>query len=110
MDPASPVEARQSSASSTHRAFFFLRAHPLRVLLISAALAIPCLWTSHPGTGDFPSHVYNAWLYPQVARGEIPGVATQNVHTNLVTDVALTWGIERLGLMTAQRLVLWTSV
>jgi hypothetical protein len=51
----------------------FLRKYYARILGISLLVLIPCFWLPHAGLGDFPGHVYNAWLYPKVARGELQG-------------------------------------
>src|SRR5258705_5657972 len=46
------------------------------VLLVSAAILIPCFWQRHIQAGDLASHVYNAWLAQLVETGKAPGVYT----------------------------------
>ena len=49
----------------------FLRTYWLRLLLISAAILIPCFWHSRIVAGDLGSHAYNAWL-AQGIEGQLP--------------------------------------
>src|SRR5258708_12783337 len=42
------------------------------VLLLSAAILIPCFWQRHIQAGDLASHVYNAWLAQLVEAGGAP--------------------------------------
>ena len=78
----------------------------MRVLLSSLLVLIPCFWQAHVGFGDFPSHLYNAWLYPKVAAGELPGLTVSGQHTNILSDVALTWLLQHASAQTAERVVL----
>ena len=88
----------------------FLRQYCSRILGISLLVLIPCFWLPHAGWGDFPSHVYNAWLYPKVAAGELQGLTVSGQHTNILADVALEWLIPGVGANVAQRIVLSASV
>ncbi len=92
--------------SNLQAATSFARKNSLRVAIVSVVVAIPCFWQPHVGFGDFPSHVYNAWLYPKVPAGELQGLATSGQHTNILSDVLLTWLIQHTGVEPAQRLVL----
>src|SRR3954465_816481 len=84
----------------------FVRRDLLRIVIASVLLAVPCFWQPHVGFGDFPSHVYNAWLYPKAAAGELPGLTVSGQHTNILADVLLTWLMPRVGVDLAQRMVL----
>src|SRR4051794_25204464 len=84
----------------------FVRRDLLRIVIASVLLAVPCFWQRYVGFGDFPSHVYNAWLYPKVARGELQGLAVSGQHTNILADMALTFLMRLVGVDLAQRLVL----
>jgi hypothetical protein len=88
----------------------FISQYYARILGISLLVLIPCFWLPHAGWGDFPSHVYNAWLAPQVERGELPGLTLAHQHTNVLTDAALECLIARVGVNAAQRGVLSASV
>ena len=88
----------------------FVRKNLLLIAIVSALVLIPCFWLHHAGWGDFPSHVYNAWLASQVERGELPGLTLAHLHTNFLTDVILEWLIPHVGLSGAQRIVLSISV
>src|SRR6266581_8293835 len=92
--------------SNLQAATNFVRKNLLRIAIASAVVALPCFWQAHVGFGDFPSHVYNAWLYPKVAAGELQGLAASGQHTNILADVLLTSLMQHLGVDLAQRIVL----
>ncbi len=66
-------------------------ARSLVVLLISAAILIPCFWQPRIQAGDFSSHVYNAWLAKEVAAGRLAGVYVVRQYTNVLFDLLLSW-------------------
>ena len=92
--------------SNLARAAGFVRQHYTRVLLTSALVLIPCFWQSHAGFGDFPSHLYNASLYPKVAAGELHGLTVSGQHTNILSDVLLTSLLQHASASVAERVVL----
>jgi hypothetical protein len=96
--------------SNLARAARFLRQYPARFVGISLFVLVPCFWQAHAGFGDFPSHVYNAWLAPQIERGELPGLTLAPLHTNVLTDLTLQRLIEHVDVNAAQRIVLSISV
>jgi hypothetical protein len=59
------------------------------VLLVSAAVLIPCFWQRHIQAGDLASHVYNAWLAQLVGEGKAPGVYTVWQGKNVLFDLML---------------------
>jgi hypothetical protein len=59
------------------------------VLLVSAALLVPCFWQRHIQAGDLASHVYNAWLAQLVGEGKAPGVYTVWQWQNVLVDLLL---------------------
>jgi hypothetical protein len=71
---------------------------------------IPCFWQAHAAFGDFPSHLYNAWLYPKVAAGQVPGLTISGQHTNILSDVVLTWLLQHTTVKVAERVVLAGAV
>jgi len=87
-----------------------VRQNPARVAVASVLILVPCFWQKHAGFGDFPSHVYNAWLYPKVESGELQGLAASGQHTNILCDVLLTWLIPHVGVVISERLVLSAAV
>jgi hypothetical protein len=59
------------------------------VLLVSAAILIPCFWQRHVQAGDLASHVYNAWLAQLAGEGKAPGVYTVWQAKNVLFDLML---------------------
>ncbi len=59
------------------------------VLLVSAAILIPCFWQRHIQAGDLASHVYNAWLAQLVGEGKAPGVYAVWQAKNVLFDLML---------------------
>ena len=59
------------------------------VLLVSAAILIPCFWQRHIQAGDLASHVYNAWLAQLVGEGKAPGVYAVWQGKNVLFDLML---------------------
>src|SRR3954463_942451 len=100
------TQASTPQRSHLKAAAGFFRENPLRIVLTSVLLIVPCFWQPHVGFGDFPSHVYNAWLYPKVAAGELPGLIVSGQHTNILADVLLTWLMPLVGVDLAQSIVL----
>lgn len=92
MDQTPPSSAPVAAASFTPfpAAFRFLRSAYLRVILVSAALVIPCFWHKHVVACDLPSHTYNAWLATLVERGQAPSLYIARQFNNILFDVTLT--------------------
>lgn len=86
--PSTPVAAVSFSPFSA--AFRFLRTAYLRVILISAALLVPCFWHKHVVACDLPSHTYNAWLATLIERGQAPSLYIARQWNNILFDVTLT--------------------
>src|SRR5579864_5801040 len=59
------------------------------VLLVSAAILIPCFWQRRIQAGDLASHVYNAWLAQLVGEGKAPGVYAVWQGKNVLFDLIL---------------------
>ena len=79
-------------------------------VLTSLMLLIPCVWQPHVGIGDFPSHIYNAWLATLIEQGKLPGMALAHLKTNVLVDSALAWSLKRFSVATSEKLVLGASV
>jgi hypothetical protein len=57
--------------------------------IVSVLVVLPLLCLPRLLAGDFPSHVYNAWLANQIHRGELPGLAISWQTSNIAADVLL---------------------
>src|SRR5579864_3537544 len=88
----------------------FLRAHAVRVALISILLLVPCFWHKRIETGDLPSHTYNAWLAQLIERGEAPGLYIARQSNNVITDLALYHLANLVSLRAAERIVVPVSI
>jgi hypothetical protein len=88
----------------------FLRTYWRRILIISAAVTIPCFWHRRIEAGDLPSHVYNAWLAQLIERGRAPGLWLAHPWTNVLFDVALEKLGNLVGLGAAQKILVPASV
>jgi hypothetical protein len=83
----------------------FLREYWLRIILISAALLVPCFWHRRIEAGDLGSHVYNAWLAQLIERGQAPGLYFARQWDNVLFDVLLLKFGNAFGLAAAQKIV-----
>ena len=115
--PGVPSTAANESPVADERPEFCLlriwgtvRAMPLRIAAASILVLIPCFWQPHVGSGDFPSHVYNAWLVQQIKQGHAPGLWIAPQSTNVLFDLMLDWLIGKVGLGAAQRIAVSVSV
>jgi hypothetical protein len=88
----------------------FVRRFSLRVLLLSLALVLPCVWHRRIEAGDLPSHVYNAWLAQLIAKGQAPGLYIVTQWHNVLFDVALLQVANLVGLAAAQKIVVSVCV
>lgn len=77
---------------------------------ISTAVVLPILAHRHAGFGDFPSHVYNAYLSIQIEDGRAPGFWLAHRHSNVLTDWCLAWLMRHVTLTYADKLVLIAAV
>src|SRR5438270_6717009 len=102
--PAS-LPQRLSGRESIHR-----RARLVFIFgIVSALLLVPCVWQPQVGIGDFPSHIYNAWLTTLIEQGKLPGMVLAHVKTNVLVDSVLVWSLKRFSVATSERLVLGAS-
>ena len=83
---------------------------PIRILLLSALLLIPCFWQSRIQAGDLSSHVYNAWLASLIAQGKVQGLRIASQSNNVLFDLGLAWLLPRLGAGAAQRIAVSVTV
>jgi len=73
----------------------FLRNYWLRVLAVSFAAIVPCLWLRHLEAGDESSHLYNAWLTHLIQGGQTPGLFLVRRSNNVLFDYILS-GLGRM--------------
>lgn len=74
----------------------------LCILALSFLLVIPCFWQSRVQAGDFPTHVYNAWLASRISQGAMPSLWMAPQSDNVLFDIALQWLLQHMSLGQAQ--------
>src|SRR5262249_2845612 len=84
----------------------FLRSEWRRVAIVSLLVLTPCLWQARMVAGDLSSHLYNAWLVPQVLAGKLPGLWIAPQHQNILVDVLLQHLLPVIGADAAARVAL----
>jgi hypothetical protein len=99
-----------SQPSAISRGLAFLRAFRLRVVLISLAVLVPCVWQRHIEAGDLGSHVYNAWLAQLIVRGEVPGLYFARLWHNVLCDLLLLHTADFVGFAVAEKIVVSLTV
>jgi hypothetical protein len=99
-----------SQPSAISRGLAFLRVFYLRVILISLAVLIPCVWQRHIEAGDLGSHVYNAWLAQLIGRGEAPGLYLANLWHNVLFDFLVLQIANFIGFVAAEKIVVSFAV
>jgi hypothetical protein len=80
------------------------------VLLVSAAILIPCFWQRHIQAGDLASHVYNAWLAQLVGEGKAPGVYAVWQWQNVLLDLTLLKLGKPFGFVAAEKIAVSVCV
>lgn len=75
------------------------------ILLLSAAILLPCFWHRHIEAGDLGSHVYNAWLAQLIEKGQAPGLYFVHQWDNVLVDWMLLHGANLFGFVAAERIV-----
>ena len=104
------MKAEAHTASGVLSAIRFLRARFPAVIIISAALLVPCFWHGHIEAGDLASHTYNAWLAQLIEHGQAPGLYISPHFTNILADVALARLGGVLGFGAAEKMVVGACV
>jgi hypothetical protein len=77
--------------------------------IASLLVLVPCVWQREVGIGDFPSHIYNAWLATLIKQGKLPGMTLAHQNTNVLVDLALVWLLKHASVEATQRIVLGGS-
>jgi hypothetical protein len=98
------------SEPAKHESIVRIARSILVFMAVSVMLLVPCIWQPQVGIGDFPSHIYNAWLATLIEQGKLPGMALAHLKTNVLVDSALVWSLKRFSVPTSERLVLGASV
>ena len=82
----------------------YVRKHPLRHVLVSAIILVPCFWHRHIEASDLGSHLYNAWLAQLIAHGQAPGLWIVHQWTNVLFDLLLSGFGSAFGLAAAEKI------
>src|SRR5882757_5023843 len=82
---------------------------PLRFVVISFVLLIPCWWQPQIEAGDLASHAYNAWLVQLIRQGRAPGLWIAPQSTNVLFDLMLDSLTGKVGVANAQRIAVSIS-
>jgi hypothetical protein len=101
---------RSAPAFAPRIAAKFVSKHFPAVLLISALLAVPCLWHSHIQAGDLGSHVYNAWLAQLIEHHQVSDLTIARQWSNVVFDLLLLRVGNVVGFAAAEKIVVSLSV
>ncbi len=88
----------------------FLRRRRWLVLVMSAAVLIPCFWHQRIEAGDLASHVYNAWLAQLIEKGQAPGLYIARQWNNVLFDVMLLGLAKAVGFAAAQKIAVSACV
>jgi len=80
------------------------------ILGLSAILVLPCLWQSRVQGGDLLSHTYNAWLAEEIKGGNLEGLTTEPMRTNVLFDTGLSFLIKTVGYGLAERIAAAAAV
>src|SRR6266480_5235696 len=88
----------------------FLRRRRWLVLVMSAAVLIPCFWHRRIEAGDLASHVYNAWLAQLIEKGQAPGLYIAKQWNNVLFDVLMVHAAKAVGFAAAQKIVVSVCV
>jgi hypothetical protein len=108
-----PTDTLQSTSTrevTAPSAVSFIRPQWLSVGLVSALLAIPCVWHRRIEAGDLASHVYNAWLAQLIAKGQAPGLYLVNRWDNVLFDLMLLKLGNLFGLAAAEKISVFVCV
>jgi hypothetical protein len=82
----------------------------LMVVGISATVLLPCFWHQRIEAGDLGSHTYNAWLTQLIKAGDASGLYLVSQWNNALVDVAMESLATKIGLPTAERVLVCLSV
>jgi hypothetical protein len=88
----------------------FLRSKRWLILVLSAAVLIPCFWHRRIEAGDLGSHVYNAWLAQLIGKGQAPGLYIARQWNNILFDVMLLKLAKFAGLAAGERIAVSVCV
>ena len=102
---------RSESDSGARPGFYrFVRDYPLRILIVSTLVLVPCFWHREIVSSDLGSHLYNAWLAQLIRHGQAPGLWLSSQHTNVLFDYLLSGLGALFGLHAAEKIAVSISV
>ncbi|HKN77179.1 MAG TPA: hypothetical protein VJW94_18530 [Candidatus Acidoferrum sp.] len=82
-----------------------MRTRKWKILAISVAMIVPCVWHRRIEAGDLASHVYNAWLAQLIEKGQAPGLYLVRQWNNVLFDWMLLHAANLFGFVAAERIV-----
>jgi len=82
----------------------FFRRRRWLILVMSAAVLLPCFWHRRIEAGDLASHVYNGWLAQLIERGQAPGLYIAKQWNNILFDVTLLGLAKVVGFAAAEKI------
>jgi hypothetical protein len=100
----------ESDSGALPEFYRFLRNYPLRILIVSALILVPCFWHREIESSDLGSHLYNAWLAQLIRHGQAPGLWLSSQHTNVLFDYLLSGFGALFGLHAAEKIAVSISV
>ena len=104
------TQLSHAADSVLRAALDFLRAYWLRLLGISAVLVAPGFWQATVEGGDFPSHLYNAWLAQLIRGGKAPGLYLARQWNNVLYDFMLDGFGKVFGLAAGEKIAVAAAV
>jgi len=109
--PLASTNARHNSPNSQlSAAFSFFRTFWQRIIVVSVAMILPCLWHRHIEAGDLASHTYNAWLAQLIEKGQAPGLYFSTQWNNILFDLALSKAGNWFGFLVAEKIAVGCCV
>ena len=109
-DRSATPDQDRSRPSSMARAWAFVRARWVQILVISSVLLIPCFWQKRIQAGDLSSHLYNVWLVTLIKAGQAPGLWLAQQWQNTLFDHGLLWLFNLWGPNVAARIAVALAV
>jgi hypothetical protein len=104
------LPARNGRLPALNAAWVFLERYWALTLVISVAIAAPCLWHRHIIACDLGSHTYNAWLAQLIAEGQAPGLFIVRQWNNVLFDLTLVGLGKFMSITFAERLATVATV
>lgn len=99
--PAHSVSPQNGALAAAVR---FVQQNPLRFVVCSVAILLPCFWHRHIQAMDLGSHMYNAWLASLIRQGKAPGLHIVSQYNNVLFDWLIDGLFSRFGAIATERI------